>query len=990
MKLASAAVALLSSTLPVVTVAQECLLGSFTLEFDGECTAAKVLETYTEQVYEAAGATATSCTTSAEDDLNAKLAAAGIADASELCDQVYATQHKVPFTAAANRGTDLHFEQMFYNGRTDWQEEVETLYEESDFSATSILREDAEQVRSFYDGVAQGYRVDWPGALPNFKSSVNDADNLATCTTNAAMCCWPKDRQANDGNGNCAMPYDTNCVNKDPADNTNLCYVDVERGNSSTGEDGKGFIAFPGDNNDGEGSIHCHGLAWSNDVNDRTARYKANNLFFVSMYDHMYQRGYVKNIPGAPMCGCVEQMPTVSRSDCTQVDLTETVSISYDADADTFDSKLTQVYIDFNACQGINNRNNDLWAYIAKLYYQKDVTKEQFGEAGRIITDKACVETDLYHLNTNLDLSRGYDHDVTAWTKVAGRDDLSDGHAFGLGAFNTVFFENSLTDKPIMMRVCASCTETHKRIYYRRLNPVTGTFDLLNNILFHRNDGDGQNKWTEDFTLHSTYEDAQVGANPWGCPNNAFNYGAPFYGECSPTGDRVREQYSIFNWDHGRRDVAYYVNTPEGTGVEELDLDAPTTARFEGFTDVDLGSPSIEGKTFIMEPKNKRRALVEGEGGPIIVTGSGHDIWGEHDAGHFLSQPWSGDIDVSVHLSDFNGVVNTWAKAGIMLRSDNSNNAVHVFGFLSGGYGALLGARRSTGQYSTHGGNWYQTDPIQKSSWIRLTKIGDHVKCFFKNNEEEDWMLKGSMDLRFPEDTYRVGLAVTSHHNSYVSEVIFEDFSVEQYNSPTFSPTISSAPTVWEPLIEIGGGRAGTLTYYQDSDISKYRAYGTGIWGTSDSFFYDNRQKQLDDGAFDVITYIKYFHTGYEWAKGGIMIRDTNDPDSAHAFLGVRGNYVGVTFQTRATAGATTDHHQTNFVPNHKTWIRLSKPADSGTITAYYKIAEADEWMEMGSADIAFTGSSVYVGTAVTPGEPSGNGSVQLETIGYEVIDATR
>ena len=63
------------------------------------------------------------------------------------------------------------------------------------------------------------------------------------------------------------------------------------------------YIGFPEDNNNGEGAIHCHGLAWSNDVNDATARYKANNLFFVSMYDHMYQRGYVKNIPGAPMCG---------------------------------------------------------------------------------------------------------------------------------------------------------------------------------------------------------------------------------------------------------------------------------------------------------------------------------------------------------------------------------------------------------------------------------------------------------------------------------------------------------------------------------------------------------------------------------------------------------------------------------------------------------------------------------------------------------------
>ena len=151
------------------------------------------------------------------------------------------------------------------------------------------------------------------------------------------MCCWPKDRQgelllllllllliiaffaiqyrlltscaplflilANDGNGNCDDPYDERCVDKDVADNTDLCYVDLQRGNQTTDFDTSGILVYSGDGDNGEGAIHCHGLAWSNDDNDHTSRYRGNNLIFVSMYDHMYQRGYVKNIPGAPMCG---------------------------------------------------------------------------------------------------------------------------------------------------------------------------------------------------------------------------------------------------------------------------------------------------------------------------------------------------------------------------------------------------------------------------------------------------------------------------------------------------------------------------------------------------------------------------------------------------------------------------------------------------------------------------------------------------------------
>lgn len=54
-------------------------------------------------------------------------------------------------------------------------------------------------------------------------------------------------------------------------------------------------------------------------------------------------------------------MPTVSRCDCTQIDLTETIKITYDSFSNAFEGKIIDIDIDFNACKGINNRNNDLW-----------------------------------------------------------------------------------------------------------------------------------------------------------------------------------------------------------------------------------------------------------------------------------------------------------------------------------------------------------------------------------------------------------------------------------------------------------------------------------------------------------------------------------------------------------------------------------------------------------------------------------------------------
>ncbi|KAL7531765.1 hypothetical protein ACHAXR_005425 [Thalassiosira sp. AJA248-18] len=694
-------------------------------------------------------------------------------------------------------------------------------------------------------------------------------------------------------------------------------------------------------------------------------------MFFVSMYDHMYQRGYVKNIPGAPMCGCVEQMPTVSRSDCTQVDLTETIEITFDGA--NFNSKVASIDVNFNACQGINNRNNDLWAYMARLYYQGDITPAQFGEAGRIITDVGCDEATRYALN-EMDLRRGYDHDISMWTKVAGRDDFYDGHPFGKEAFETAFWEHSLTKPtPIIMRICATCTDTHKRIFYRRKTPVTDpNFDLLHNILYQRNDGGGQNRWNEDFSLHSSYDEALKGENPWLCPNNAFNYGAPFVGNCSPTGAKVTNQYSIFNWYPGPRpDVAYYVNKPEADGIVELDLSS--SLRFSNIhTDIDLGMVGIPGRTF------------ETEDGALHITGSGDDIWSSSDMGHYFSEPASGDVDVKVHVSSFTGIVNKWAKAGIMLRSNNDVDAPHVFAMLSGRYGITVTSRRSKGNGS-YQNSWYQTSPIQTSAWLRLVKKMDTVE-FYRSDDGIDWIFHSSMEIRFPEDTFRVGLAVTSHDNRYVSEATFEDYTVEEYNFPTSAPSVSAAPSAWDPTVDIGGAKPGQYVYNENNGISSHKGYGTGIWGTSDSFYYYNEQRDID-GAFDVVAYVNRFHTGYTSAKGGIMIRDSNAPDAAQAFIGMSGYYNGATFQSRAAAGEMTVHHQTNYVAHHKAWIKLSKEADSGVVTGYYKIGLNDEWIELGSTSLTLTGHTLQVGTAVTAGDPTGNGNVWLETKEYEVIN---
>lgn len=214
--------------------------------------------------------------------------------------------------------------------------------------------------------------------------------------TNAAVCCWHRDRQYYDNNGHCHFGW---CKDKDPGDNTDLCWIEGE-------EDGEVY-PYPGEET--EGDLHCHGFAWpSNEVDDAADandKAKWNNLFFVSMYDHLYQRGYVDSVTDNPMiagaqamCGCVEDMNPIARADCTQVvarseytayqdentgllvveNVPGTFELEYKAcEGYDYDENMTPeefAEFDYNPhSAGLTRQNNDLAAFAFRQYLEGKV-----------------------------------------------------------------------------------------------------------------------------------------------------------------------------------------------------------------------------------------------------------------------------------------------------------------------------------------------------------------------------------------------------------------------------------------------------------------------------------------------------------------------------------------------------------------------------------------------------------------------------------------
>jgi len=190
---------------------------------------------------------------------------------------------------------------------------------------------------------------------------ISNYDNFDTCDLRAVSCCWIGDRQANDNNGNCKEPYDVNCVDANPAPNSQVC-LNRDVPQEVVEENPK---------------IHCHGFAWASDPMDMSSQFKGNNLFYVSMFDHLYKRGYVKNVPGQPMCGCIEKMPAVVRADCTEVRTFGKYLLKYSVESSSTDISFESVQVNFKTCVGAGGIKNNLEAYYARLVEEGKATSEE-------------------------------------------------------------------------------------------------------------------------------------------------------------------------------------------------------------------------------------------------------------------------------------------------------------------------------------------------------------------------------------------------------------------------------------------------------------------------------------------------------------------------------------------------------------------------------------------------------------------------------------
>jgi regulation of enolase protein 1 (concanavalin A-like superfamily) len=157
--------------------------------------------------------------------------------------------------------------------------------------------------------------------------------------------------------------------------------------------------------------------------------------------------------------------------------------------------------------------------------------------------------------------------------------------------------------------------------------------------------------------------------------------------------------------------------------------------------------------------------------------------------------------------------------------------------------------------------------------------------------------------------------------------------------------------------------KGGASKFAIDGGVISLTAAGADIWGKADQFRYAFK-KLSGDGSMTV--QVLSNGTGSNrWAKGGVMVRQSLDPDAVNAFGAITGgDGDGGTFQWRPTQGSNSSSSRTlkGIAPPY--WVRLTR---AGNIFTVEMSADGETWEQQGKAPAELAMEDpVYIGLAVT------------------------
>jgi putative Ig domain-containing protein len=159
--------------------------------------------------------------------------------------------------------------------------------------------------------------------------------------------------------------------------------------------------------------------------------------------------------------------------------------------------------------------------------------------------------------------------------------------------------------------------------------------------------------------------------------------------------------------------------------------------------------------------------------------------------------------------------------------------------------------------------------------------------------------------------------------------------------------------------VDIGQvGAAGSTS--ASNGVYTLRASGVDIWGTQDEF----RFAYLSlGGDGEVTARVDSLSAPSDWAKGGVMIRESLNADSRFAYTLIMPSN-GVNFVYRqSTGGSAGPSDAYDRVSRAPYWVRLRRV---GNVFSGYVSADGQTWRQQGSSVTITMGANVYAGLAAT------------------------
>ena len=160
-------------------------------------------------------------------------------------------------------------------------------------------------------------------------------------------------------------------------------------------------------------------------------------------------------------------------------------------------------------------------------------------------------------------------------------------------------------------------------------------------------------------------------------------------------------------------------------------------------------------------------------------------------------------------------------------------------------------------------------------------------------------------------------------------------------------------------------GYPASVGSFVEGPAGTYTMTGSGadIWAVdgveADQFHFAFK---MLTGAGSIVTRIQSVENTNSWAKAGVMIRETLDPDSAHAMMVVTPGS-GISFQRRPGTGATSIDDTTGGI-TAPYWVKIERDL-AGNFKAYSS-ANGSTWQMQGVAEQIQMTSNVYIGLALT------------------------